>query len=65
MVAAVTEKTNKIKVVVIGNRWAENEKRVYIKEAGGEGKRKYFSAEGWSVQWHLDITNLYISRSSV
>ena len=34
-------------------------------EEVGEGEGKYVVAEGGSVQWNLDITNLYITKSSV
>ena len=37
-----------------------------FEEVGGEGEGKYVAAEGESVQWtDLDITNLYVTKSSV
>ena len=36
-----------------------------FEEVGGEGEGKYVVAEGGPVQWNLDITNLYITQSSV
>ena len=36
-----------------------------FEEVEGEGEGKYFSPKGRTVQRNLNITNLYITKSSV